>query len=166
MLAVEMKDMFTRYTNDVIATSAFGIQVDSLKSPKNEFYLMGKDVTNFQGVRALIFFGYMMCPKLMKVRMSVLYPQYIVKAVNYLNVYTMFLLTGQPALRLFNNFKLSLTFCRLNIISFIQGVSPNHSVNTFHHGYKNQSMKYNSKIAVCLETVQNTHAKQATCKIF
>jgi cytochrome P450 family 9 len=82
ILAVEMKDLFTRYTNDVIATSAFGIQCDSLKSPKNEFYLMGKDVTNFQGVRALIFFGYMMSPKLMKVRNSVLYPQCKVKPVN------------------------------------------------------------------------------------
>ena len=74
--AVEMKDLFIRYTNDVIATSAFGIECDSLKNPQNEFYVMGKDVTNFRGLRALIFFGYMMSPKLMKVRMSVLYPQY------------------------------------------------------------------------------------------
>jgi cytochrome P450 family 9 len=63
-----MKDLFKRYTNDVIATSAFGIGCDSLKNPKNEFYEMGKDVTNFAGVRALIFFGYMLSPKLMKVR--------------------------------------------------------------------------------------------------
>jgi len=66
LLAVEMKDLFTRYTNDVIATSAFGIGCDSLKSPKNEFYEMGKDITNFRGFRALIFFGYLMSPKLMK----------------------------------------------------------------------------------------------------
>jgi cytochrome P450 family 9 len=63
-----MKDLFTRYTNDVIATSAFGICCDSLNNPKNEFYEMGKDVTNFGGVRALIFFAYMLSPKLMKVR--------------------------------------------------------------------------------------------------
>ena len=68
MLAVEMKDLFTRYTNDVIATSAFGIECDSLSNPKNEFYEMGRDVTNFGGVRALIFFGYAFSPKLMKVR--------------------------------------------------------------------------------------------------
>jgi cytochrome P450 family 9 len=67
ILAVEMKDLFTRYTNDVIATSAFGIEVDSLSNPKNEFYEMGKDVSNFRGVRSLIFIGYMMSPKLMKV---------------------------------------------------------------------------------------------------
>jgi cytochrome P450 family 9 len=63
-----MKDLFTRYTNDVIATAAFGIGCDSLNNPKNEFYQMGKDVTNFGGVRVLIFFGYMLSPKLMKVR--------------------------------------------------------------------------------------------------
>jgi len=76
LLAVEMKDLLARYSNDVIATSAFGIECDSLKSPKNEFYEMGRNITNNTGVRALIIFGYMMSPKLMKVRMSVLYPQH------------------------------------------------------------------------------------------
>ncbi|KAJ4428801.1 hypothetical protein ANN_25794 [Periplaneta americana] len=66
MLVVEMKDLFTRYTNDVIATSAFGIGCDSLNKPKNEFYEMGRDITNFGGVRSLIFFGYLMSPRLMK----------------------------------------------------------------------------------------------------
>ena len=50
ILAVEMKDLFTRYTNDVIAMAAFGIECDSLSNPKNEFYVMGRDVTNFGGV--------------------------------------------------------------------------------------------------------------------
>jgi len=71
-----MKDLFTRYTNDVIATSAFGIGCDSLRNPKNEFYVMGRDSTNFRGLRSLIFLGYMMSPRLMKVRISVQYPQY------------------------------------------------------------------------------------------
>jgi len=66
---VEMKDLFTRYTNDVIATAAFGIECDSLSNPKNEFYEMGKNITNFGGVTTLIFFGYVVSPKLMKVRM-------------------------------------------------------------------------------------------------
>jgi len=93
LLAVEMKDLFTRYTNDVIATSAFGIGCDSLKNPKNEFYEMGKDITNFRGFRSLIFFGYLMSPKLMKVRMSVLYPPYNVKAVS------IFMSSNVPAVR-------------------------------------------------------------------
>jgi len=82
VLTVEMKDLFTRYTNDVIATSAFGIGCDSLKNPKNEFYEMGRGVTNFRGLRALIFLGYMISPKLMKVRMSVLYPHHNMMTVN------------------------------------------------------------------------------------
>lgn len=43
------KDLFTKYTNDVIATCAFGIQVDSLNSPENDFYVLGKKATNFEG---------------------------------------------------------------------------------------------------------------------
>ncbi|XP_069676206.1 cytochrome P450 9e2-like [Periplaneta americana] len=66
MLVVELKDLFTRYTNDVIATSAFGIGCDSLNKPKNEFYEMMKDLTNFGGVRALIVFAFMFSPKLVK----------------------------------------------------------------------------------------------------
>nr|WDY85986.1 cytochrome P450 9Z214 [Pagiophloeus tsushimanus] len=49
LVEVEMKDIFTRYTNDVIATSAFGIKVDSLKEQDNTFYMMGKKVTNLTG---------------------------------------------------------------------------------------------------------------------
>jgi hypothetical protein len=93
ILAVEMKDLCTRYTTDVIATTAFGIECDSLSNPKNEFYEMGKDVANFGGVRALILFGYAISPKLMKVRMQFLYPQYHLNAVKYLLIYTMFLLS-------------------------------------------------------------------------
>uniref|UniRef100_A0A182US72 Uncharacterized protein n=1 Tax=Anopheles merus TaxID=30066 RepID=A0A182US72_ANOME len=35
----EMKDVFTRYANDVIATCAFGIKVDSLKNAENDFFV-------------------------------------------------------------------------------------------------------------------------------
>ncbi|CAG2065369.1 unnamed protein product, partial [Timema podura] len=61
-----MKDLFTRYTNDVIATAAFGIQCDSFKDKSNQFYEMGKEVTDFSGIRTLIFLGYTFCSKLMK----------------------------------------------------------------------------------------------------
>ncbi|XP_011641249.1 cytochrome P450 9e2-like, partial [Pogonomyrmex barbatus] len=42
---MQMRDVFTRYTNDVIATCAFGISVDSMKNPNNEFYVYGKEAT-------------------------------------------------------------------------------------------------------------------------
>ncbi|EFN61085.1 Cytochrome P450 9e2, partial [Camponotus floridanus] len=50
---MEMKDCFTRYTNDVIATCAFGIGVDSMRNPTNEFYVYGKNATNFTSSRMI-----------------------------------------------------------------------------------------------------------------
>ncbi|XP_017887163.1 cytochrome P450 9e2-like [Ceratina calcarata] len=40
----ELKDAFTKYTNDVIATSAFGISVNSMENPENEFFTNGRNV--------------------------------------------------------------------------------------------------------------------------
>lgn len=50
---MEMKDIFTRYSNDVIASCAFGIDVDSMRNPENDFYIFGKKATNF-GMFALM----------------------------------------------------------------------------------------------------------------
>ncbi|XP_011641126.1 cytochrome P450 9e2-like [Pogonomyrmex barbatus] len=47
---MQMKDAFNRYTNDVIATCAFGINVDSMRNPKNEFYVYGKEATTFDNI--------------------------------------------------------------------------------------------------------------------
>ncbi|GLH10658.1 Cytochrome P450 9e2 [Gryllus bimaculatus] len=63
----DMKDFFTRFTNDVIATTAFGIQCDSLRDRQNAFYVMGRDLTNTKGLRMLLFLGYLLSPKLMEV---------------------------------------------------------------------------------------------------
>ncbi|XP_023288981.1 cytochrome P450 9e2 [Orussus abietinus] len=53
---VDMKMILTKYTNDVIATCAFGIDVDTMKNPENEFYHLGKKATSFEGTAALKFF--------------------------------------------------------------------------------------------------------------
>nr|AVL92872.1 CYP450 [Locusta migratoria] len=63
VLTMEMKDFFTRVTNDVIATTAFGVRVDSLSDPNNTFYTMGRTMSN---MKALVAFGYFCSPKLMK----------------------------------------------------------------------------------------------------
>lgn len=56
---VGMKDVFTRFGNDVIATTAFGLHVDSLKEPNNQFYTMCAKLTSFEGlllvIRSIIF---------------------------------------------------------------------------------------------------------------
>lgn len=48
---VEMKDVFSRYTNDVIATCAFGIKINSFDDPDNSFYLNGKELMDFGSVK-------------------------------------------------------------------------------------------------------------------
>uniref|UniRef100_A0A1B0CWX8 Cytochrome n=1 Tax=Lutzomyia longipalpis TaxID=7200 RepID=A0A1B0CWX8_LUTLO len=65
-LETDLKDLFTRFTNDVIATSAFGIKVDSLKDKENEFYMYGKSATDFSGINSLKFFSIIQFPKLSK----------------------------------------------------------------------------------------------------
>ncbi|RLU15243.1 hypothetical protein DMN91_012237 [Ooceraea biroi] len=52
---MNMKDAFARYTNDVIATCAFGIKINSMKDPTNKFFVYGKDVTTFPPFRILKF---------------------------------------------------------------------------------------------------------------
>ncbi|XP_046748376.1 cytochrome P450 9e2-like [Diprion similis] len=66
-LTVEMKGLFTRYTNDVIATAAFGVSVNSLENQENEFYLMGKDATNPGGLTTIKMFLFSWSPTLMKI---------------------------------------------------------------------------------------------------
>lgn len=55
---IELKDTFTRQTSDIIATCAFGLDVNSMRDRDNEFYQTGKKITNFdgmQGVKLLLF---------------------------------------------------------------------------------------------------------------
>ncbi|KAL1509793.1 hypothetical protein ABEB36_004475 [Hypothenemus hampei] len=64
ILELDMKDTFTRFTNDTIATSAFGLKVDSLKEPNNTFYITGKAITKFNFLITLKFLTLMMFPKI------------------------------------------------------------------------------------------------------
>lgn len=76
LVEVEMKDAFTRYTNDVIASSAFGLTVNSLEERENEFYKMGKKASDFSVVEMLKFFLFSAFPKFMKVHLYKI-PDYI-----------------------------------------------------------------------------------------
>ncbi|XP_011303493.1 cytochrome P450 9e2-like [Fopius arisanus] len=49
-LECNTKDAFTRYTNDVIGTFAFGVSIDSIRNRENEFYILGKKSTSFEGM--------------------------------------------------------------------------------------------------------------------
>lgn len=53
---MDMKDVCARYTNDVIGTCAFGVTINSLKDPKNDFYVYGREATDLSGFRGLKLF--------------------------------------------------------------------------------------------------------------
>ena len=64
-IEIELKDAITRFTNDVIASAAFGVSCNSFKNPENEFYLMGKEITNLTGFCKFMNFVIMsLAPKL------------------------------------------------------------------------------------------------------
>jgi cytochrome P450 family 9 len=67
ILSLDVKDLFSKFTNDVIATTAFGIQCNSLQNPDNEFYRMGKEFFRFSVLRFIVFIGYTVIPNVMKV---------------------------------------------------------------------------------------------------
>nr|AFH78148.1 cytochrome P450 [Coptotermes formosanus] len=64
MLILELNDLYTRYTNDVIATAAFGMELDSLKHPTNEFYMMAQRAVKIGSLSAAKSSGYLISPKL------------------------------------------------------------------------------------------------------
>lgn len=65
-LGVELKDLFTRYTTNVIASTAFGMEVDALTDRENEFYLVGKKITNFDGIQGVKLLLLDVIPKVIK----------------------------------------------------------------------------------------------------
>lgn len=66
-ITVEMKDLFTRYTNDAAAKCLYGIECDSLKDKRNEFLLMGEEAFDFTGFKSIRFFGSKLSHTLIKI---------------------------------------------------------------------------------------------------
>ncbi|XP_044253698.1 cytochrome P450 9e2-like isoform X2 [Tribolium madens] len=67
IITIEMKDTFTRFTNDVIANTAFGVKVNSVRERNNEFYLRGIEATDFRGFwQNLKFLVVITCPALFR----------------------------------------------------------------------------------------------------
>jgi cytochrome P450 family 9 len=64
---VEMKDIFTKFATDVIATTAFGIQLNSIENPKDEFFAMAQKLTQFGPFQLLKMFLHQSSSKLANV---------------------------------------------------------------------------------------------------
>lgn len=52
---VEFSEIFARYTTDIIARTAFGVEANSLKDPNSEFRRHGREMFDFQWYRAIEF---------------------------------------------------------------------------------------------------------------
>ncbi|XP_075973977.1 cytochrome P450 9e2-like [Anticarsia gemmatalis] len=63
---IECKDLTTRYANDVIASCAFGLKVDSHTDETNEFYTMGLQTASFGFKEMLMFFILINAPAVAK----------------------------------------------------------------------------------------------------
>lgn len=64
---IDIKDFFSRIANDIIATCAFGFEINSLEQRDNFFYMMGDRMTNFGNFKAICkSIGYSFFPSLMK----------------------------------------------------------------------------------------------------
>lgn len=63
----DFKALSTKFSVDVIASCAFGIEVNSFKSPDNDFHKIAKKFTNFASAKtAFKFAGFMVVPQIMK----------------------------------------------------------------------------------------------------
>ena len=63
----EFKALASKFTVDVIASCAFGIEVNSFKNPDNDFQKVAAKITNFSSFwTSLKFVGFMMLPQIMK----------------------------------------------------------------------------------------------------
>ncbi|XP_022819612.1 cytochrome P450 9e2-like [Spodoptera litura] len=63
---IECKDLTTRYANDVIASCAFGLKVDSHNDKNNTFYALGKETSSFNFRQMMTFFLLINAPALAK----------------------------------------------------------------------------------------------------
>jgi cytochrome P450 family 9 len=63
----EFKDLTKKLSVDVIATTAFGIEINSFDNPENDFYVQTNQATNFASIRSsLVFAGFMFCRPIMR----------------------------------------------------------------------------------------------------
>lgn len=72
MLTFEFKTFFRRFTNDAIAISAFGVDVDSFKDLKNDFFISGEKAQEYNYIIQAKLALYMIIPAIMKVRSGLL----------------------------------------------------------------------------------------------
>lgn len=64
---VDVKDFTTRLTNDIIASTAFGLEVNSFRDKENEFYMRAKKCIHFTIWQQIRISFIMLMPKIARV---------------------------------------------------------------------------------------------------
>lgn len=87
-VCTEMRDLMARYTTDIIASCAFGVQANSLKNPDSDFRREGRSMFEFTLWRAMEFTSFFFLPEIVpffgfKVR-GVFRPVGLLRTINYL----------------------------------------------------------------------------------
>lgn len=64
----EFGDLSRKFTVDMIASCAFGIEINSFADPENQFFKTASNITNqkLDFLQIVKFLGFMMCPKIMR----------------------------------------------------------------------------------------------------
>lgn len=62
----DTRDLFSRYANDIIATTAFGVELNSLKEPDNDFFRVGNSLGEFRCTDGLKLLANLSMPTLFK----------------------------------------------------------------------------------------------------
>lgn len=84
-----MKPIFSFYTLDVIATTTFGVEANSLNNPDSEFYKYGKAVFDFNFFRAIEFNAIFFLPSVVSLLKTKLFGKKAEKFLRELTGYTM-----------------------------------------------------------------------------
>uniref|UniRef100_A0A182N8E4 Cytochrome P450 n=1 Tax=Anopheles dirus TaxID=7168 RepID=A0A182N8E4_9DIPT len=63
---LEMKELFRRFGNDIVATCAFGIEINSFRDRANAFFTLGKELTNLEGFQGVKFLAFSSFPRVMR----------------------------------------------------------------------------------------------------
>lgn len=62
----DTRDLFSRYTNDIFATTGFGVELNSLREPDNDFFRMGNSLAVFGYLDDLKFIANLSIPSFLK----------------------------------------------------------------------------------------------------
>lgn len=65
-VVVELKDLLSRFTTNIIATCAFGLKVDAVNDRNNEFFKFGQVLTDIGSMQMIKLLLYDSLPKIMK----------------------------------------------------------------------------------------------------